>query len=162
MTDGGGASRVPLEGILRLDEFEPLARGAMDAAAYAYYAGGAGDEITLRENRAAFERYRLLPRVLVDVSSVDPSTSILGIPVSMPIGIAPNAAQHLADKDAECATARAAASAGTLMCLSTFSSASSKLGMGSWRLKLRSQYRVGPAVPDGGCPAQPDLQSISM
>jgi len=124
MTDGGGASRVPLEGILRLDEFEPLARGAMDAAAYAYYAGGAGDEITLRENRAAFERYRLLPRVLVDVSSVDPSTSILGIPVSMPIGIAPNAAQHLADKDAECATARAAASAGTLMCLSTFSSRS--------------------------------------
>jgi isopentenyl diphosphate isomerase/L-lactate dehydrogenase-like FMN-dependent dehydrogenase len=125
MTDDDAPTRrVPLRGILRLDEFEPLARGAMDAAAYAYYAGGAADEITLRANLAAFERYRLVPRVLVDVSSVDAATTLLGTPVAMPIGIAPNAAQHLADKEAECATARAAATAGVLMCLSTFSNRS--------------------------------------
>jgi 4-hydroxymandelate oxidase len=122
--DGAPTRRVPLRGILRIDEFEPLARGAMDAAAYAYYAGGAADEITMRANLAAFERYRLLPRVLVDVSSIDAATTMLGTPVSMPIGIAPNAAQHLADKEAECATARAAAKAGVLMCLSTFSNRS--------------------------------------
>ena len=120
MTEGAEPTRrVPLKGILKLDEFQDRARKIMDPAAYAYYAGGAADEVTLRANSAAFERYRLLPRVLVDVASIDARTSLLGEPVSMPIGIAPNAAQHLADDDAECATARAAASCDVLMCLST-------------------------------------------
>ena len=122
--DGAPTARVPLEGILRLDEFEQLARDVMDPAAYAYYAGGAADEITLRANYSAFERYRLLPRVLMDVSSIDASTTLLGTSVTMPVGIAPNAAQQLADDEGECATARAAETAGIVMCLSTFSSRS--------------------------------------
>lgn len=115
---------LSLASILRIDEFEELARQKMDLAAYNYYAGGAADEITIGRNRASFERKVLVPRVLVDVSSIDPSTTMLGTRVSMPVGIAPNAAQGLADPEGECATAAAAAEAGVLMCLSTFSSRS--------------------------------------
>jgi 4-hydroxymandelate oxidase len=61
---------------------------------YDYYASGANDEITLRENRAAYERITLLPRMLVDVSVRDMSTTVLGEPVSMPILIAPTALQR--------------------------------------------------------------------
>lgn len=121
---GEPSSNVDLAGILRLDEFEELARTKMDPAAYAYYAGGAADEITVARNVAAFEAKQLLPRVLVDVSQLDPSTTMLGTEVSMPVGIAPNAGQGLADPEGECATARAAAKAGVVMCLSTFSSRS--------------------------------------
>lgn len=121
---GEPTGNVSLEGILRLDEFETLAIARLDPAAYDYYAGGAADEITVRRNLEGFERRALLPRVLVDVSSMDASTTMLGAPISMPVGMAPNAAQGLADPDGECATARAAAEAGVVMCLSTFSSRS--------------------------------------
>lgn len=121
---GEPTENVSFESILRLDEFEALARERLDPAAYAYYAGGAADEITIGRNREGFERKVLIPRVLVDVSTIDPSTTLLGTRVSMPVGMAPNAAQGLADPEAECATARAAAESGVLMCLSTFSSRS--------------------------------------
>jgi 4-hydroxymandelate oxidase len=107
-----------------LADFEPLARARLSPEAYAYYAGGAGDEITLDDNVAAFKRYRLRPRVLVDVSEVDPSTEILGSRVTMPVGLSPNALHGLADPEGEVATARAAASSGVLMCLSTMSNRS--------------------------------------
>jgi isopentenyl diphosphate isomerase/L-lactate dehydrogenase-like FMN-dependent dehydrogenase len=113
-----------LASILRLDEFEELARERLDEAAYAYYAGGAADEVTLRENASAFGRRHLRPRVLVDVSKVDPSTTFLGTEVSLPVGLAPNALHALADPEGECATARAAAERGVLMCLSSFASRS--------------------------------------
>lgn len=119
---GEPTANVDLKGILRLDEFEELAKAKLDPAAYAYYAGGAADEITLERNVAAFARRELLPRVLVDVSKLDPTTTMLGSEVAMPIGIAPNAAHGLADPEGECATARAAAAAGVIMCVSTFSS----------------------------------------
>jgi isopentenyl diphosphate isomerase/L-lactate dehydrogenase-like FMN-dependent dehydrogenase len=64
--------------------------------AYEYNASGANDEITLRENRAAYERIALLPHMLVDVSVRDMSTTVLGGPVSMPILIAPTALQGMA------------------------------------------------------------------
>lgn len=121
---GEPTEKLSLEDILRVDEFEALAKARLDPAAYEYYAGGAADEITLRRNIEGFERRVLLPSVLVDVSSVDASTTMLGTSVTMPVGIAPNAAQGLADPDGECATARAAAAAGVIMCLSTFSSRS--------------------------------------
>lgn len=112
------------EGVFGLGDFERLARDRLDDAAYAYIAGGAGDEVTLAENVAAFRRYRLRPRVMVDVSGIDPSTTFLGTPVPMPVGLAPNAGQKLAHPEGEVATARAAADAGVLMCLSTLSSCS--------------------------------------
>ena len=104
-------------------DYEQLAEAKLDANAHAYFAGGAGDEVTLRDNLAAFERRKLRPRVLVDVSSVSTATTILGTEVALPILIAPLALQRMAHPDGELATARAAAAAGTIMCLSTAATA---------------------------------------
>ena len=110
--------------VTSLPEFEVLARERLDPAAYAYYAGGAWDEHTLRDNADAFARRRLLPRALVDVSTVDPSTTLLGAPVALPVGVAPAALQGLAHPEGELITARAAARSHALFCLSTFSNRS--------------------------------------
>ncbi|HEX5466717.1 MAG TPA: alpha-hydroxy acid oxidase [Candidatus Limnocylindrales bacterium] len=107
-----------------LREFEALARDALSPPAYAYYAGGAFDELTLRDNEAAFARRRLRPRVLVDVSHVDCGTTLLGTPFAAPIGLAPTALQGLAHPEGEVLAARAAARSHCLYCLSTFSSRS--------------------------------------
>jgi isopentenyl diphosphate isomerase/L-lactate dehydrogenase-like FMN-dependent dehydrogenase len=102
-------------------DYEELAVGKLDPNAHAYFAGGAGDEVTLRDNLAAFERRKLRPRVLVDVRNVSTATTVLGTEVALPILIAPLALQRMAHPDGEIATARAAAAAGTIMCLSTAS-----------------------------------------
>jgi 4-hydroxymandelate oxidase len=107
--------------LINLDDFEREARARLPQMAYDYYASGAGDEVTLRENRAAWQRRTLSYRVLVDVSRRDLSTQVLGQPVSLPILIAPTALQRLAHPDGEQATARAAGRAGTVMILSTLS-----------------------------------------
>jgi isopentenyl diphosphate isomerase/L-lactate dehydrogenase-like FMN-dependent dehydrogenase len=108
-----------------VDDFEQAAEAVLSPEALAYVAGGAGAERTLRWNREAFARRRLRPRVLVDVSSVSTVTTILGTPVSLPVLVAPTAFQVLVHPDREPATARAAAAAGTIFCLSSFASASS-------------------------------------
>ena len=100
-------------------DYERLAEEQLDANAHAYYAGGAGDEVTLRDNVAAFERRKLRPRVLVDVEAVSTKTTVLGTEVALPILIAPLAMQRMAHPEGEEATARAAAAAGTIMCLSS-------------------------------------------
>jgi isopentenyl diphosphate isomerase/L-lactate dehydrogenase-like FMN-dependent dehydrogenase len=100
-------------------EYEALAQARMAPGAWAYYSSGAWGEETLRDNRAAFERIWLRPRVLVDVSVIDTRTTVLGIPVSMPVLIAPTGTQCLAHPDGECATAQAAGKAQTLMIAST-------------------------------------------
>ena len=86
-----------------------------------YFAGGAGDEITLRENVAAWGHWRLRPRVLNDVREVSARTEVLGKPVGMPVLVAPVAYQRVAHPEAEAGMARGAAEAGTIMCLSTLS-----------------------------------------
>jgi isopentenyl diphosphate isomerase/L-lactate dehydrogenase-like FMN-dependent dehydrogenase len=100
-------------------DYERLARERAPANAWEYLRGGAGDETTLRANRAAFEQWELRPRVLVDVGSVDPATTVVGHDVAFPVLVAPVALQKLLDDAGEAATARAAAAAGTIMCLST-------------------------------------------
>lgn len=107
---------------VNLTEFESLARARLDQGAFDYIAGGAEDEITLRENRAAFERIQLRPRVLVDVSTVETTTSVLGQRVEFPVLLAPTGFQALAHPEGELAPARAAAAAGTIMVVSTLSS----------------------------------------
>jgi isopentenyl diphosphate isomerase/L-lactate dehydrogenase-like FMN-dependent dehydrogenase len=87
--------------------------------ALGYFAGGACDEVTLRDNVDAWRRWRLRPRVLVDVSEVKTSASVLGSEVSMPVLVAPVAYQRLVDDDGEVGMAHAAATAGTVMCVST-------------------------------------------
>jgi 4-hydroxymandelate oxidase len=103
-------------------DFEAAARERLDKSVYDYYAGGAEDEVTVRENREAFRRLRLRYRVLVDVSRVDLSCRILGASLSTPVILAPTALHRLAHPEGEKATARAAAAAGVLMTLSTVSS----------------------------------------
>lgn len=109
----------------------------MDRAAYDYYAGGAGDEQTLSANRGAFDAIRLRPRVLVDVSTIDTRTAVLGQPIDVPILLAPTAFHRLAHPDGEMASARAARAAGTIMIGSTLSTCaleevSSACGGGLW------------------------------
>jgi isopentenyl diphosphate isomerase/L-lactate dehydrogenase-like FMN-dependent dehydrogenase len=100
-------------------DYEQLAEERMSEHARAYYFGGAGDEWTLRENVAAFSRWTLRPRYLVDVGSVTTATTVLREEISMPLLLAPTAMQRFAHDEAEAATARAAAAAGTIMCLSS-------------------------------------------
>src|SRR5438105_5436707 len=96
----------------------------MEAGAWNYYQSGSDDEVTLRANRAVYERIRLRPRVLVDVSACDIHTTVLGTPVSIPILIAPAAFHCLAHPEGECATAQAAGRCATLMVASTSSTRS--------------------------------------
>lgn len=96
----------------------------LDVPAWDFYNGGSEDEVTLRANRDAFERIRLRPRVLVNVSACDLRTSVLGDQVSMPVLIAPVAGHGMAHPNGECATARAAGEMGTLMAVSTDSTLS--------------------------------------
>jgi isopentenyl diphosphate isomerase/L-lactate dehydrogenase-like FMN-dependent dehydrogenase len=105
-------------------DLERIAEERLDANAFAYFAGGAGDEVTLRENLAAFERRKLRPRVLVDVSTMTTATTVLGTDIALPVVIAPVALQRMAHPDGELATARAAAAGGTIMCLSSAATAS--------------------------------------
>jgi 4-hydroxymandelate oxidase len=122
MTTVDGAEH--LERIHALDEFEAVARRAMDAAAFDYVAGGSWDEVSLVENLAAWRRYRVVPRTLVDVATVEPGTTMLGTSVSMPLAVAPMALHGLAHKGAEIASASAAAEAGVPFTLSTMASQS--------------------------------------
>jgi isopentenyl diphosphate isomerase/L-lactate dehydrogenase-like FMN-dependent dehydrogenase len=110
-------------GPINVADYERLASEALDPGPLGYFAGGAGDERTLRENVAAFGRWRLRQRVLVDVSEVSTEATVLGEKLSMPILVAPVAFQQLADPEGEVAMARAAAGAGTAMCLSTLATA---------------------------------------
>ena len=113
---------IDLATVVRLADFEAAARERLHPAAWAYYAGGAGDEHTLRACFEAWDAFRLRPRVLVDVGAVDASTTILGRQVALPIGIAPAALHAMAHADGERATARAATAAGVLHVLSTAAS----------------------------------------
>jgi 4-hydroxymandelate oxidase len=107
-----------MNGLLSLRQLEEDASRVLERAHFDYFAGGAGDELTLDENVAAFARLRLRPRVLRGVGAVDLSTSLLGRGLSMPVIVAPTAFHSLAHEDGECATARATHAAGSLMVVS--------------------------------------------
>jgi 4-hydroxymandelate oxidase len=96
-------------------ELEDLARAKVPRPSFDYIAGAADDEVTLRRNRAAYDKWALRPRVLVDVSQRDTSTTVLGQRISMPILVAPTAFHGLVHPEGEVATARGTAAAGTLM-----------------------------------------------
>jgi 4-hydroxymandelate oxidase len=92
--------------------------------AFDYYSSGAWDEVTLRDNLAAFTRVKLRPKMLVDVSKINLTTQVLGESLQLPLLIAPMAFQCLADPEGEIATALAAADAGVGMVLSTLATKS--------------------------------------
>jgi 4-hydroxymandelate oxidase len=107
-----------------LDALESDARSGLTQLAYDYYAGGADDELTLADNVAAWQRIRLRPRVLRDVSVVDTSTTVLGAAVRLPVLVAPTAYQRLAHDEGEPANARGTAAAGSLLVVSTLATVS--------------------------------------
>ena len=115
---------VDLDSIVKLADFEPYARERMLGPAYDYVAGGAWDEVTLRESVEAWQAYRFVPRVLTDLRSIDPSGTFLGRTSALPIAIAPMAAQAMAHAGAEAEMAAAAGARGIPFCLSTSSSMS--------------------------------------
>jgi 4-hydroxymandelate oxidase len=108
--------------LLNVRDYEREAERVLDPGAFGYFAGGAGDEVTLRDNIESFSRWQLRPRMLVDAGEVTTATTVLGCEVSMPVLVAPIAFQRLAYAEGEVATARAAADRGTVMCQSTLSS----------------------------------------
>jgi len=107
------------DGPINVADFERIAAARLDPGVLGYFAGGAGDELTLADNVAAWSRWRLRPRVLAEVGEVSTAAEVLGAPVAMPVLVAPVAYQRLLDPEGEIGTARAAAEAGTVMCLST-------------------------------------------
>src|SRR6476619_4367203 len=95
-----------------IDDLRRIARRRLPRAVFDFFDGGAEDEGTLRDNRAAYSRVRLLPKVLVDVANVDPSTDILGARSALPIAIAPTGAIGFGRRGADFSIARAAAAFG--------------------------------------------------
>lgn len=109
---------------VNLLELETAAAEVLDPLARDYYRSGAGAERTLARNCEAFADLRILPRVLVDVSAVDTSTTVMGTELPHPVAVAPTAFHRLADPEGEIATARGAQEADALMCLSSLSNTS--------------------------------------
>ena len=109
---------------VNLFDYEALAKARLHPAVWDYIAAGAADEITVAENRRAFDRLAIRPRVLVDVSRIETATSVLGGAVAAPIMIAPAAHHGALCEGAECATAEAAGRAGVVMVAATSSNRS--------------------------------------
>jgi 4-hydroxymandelate oxidase len=126
---------VDLSALFTLAEFRRLARERLPRAAYDYYRGAADARRTLRRNREAFADYEIWPRVLVDVAARRLETEVLGEGITCPVMIAPTAYQRMAHPEGECATARGAASAGTVMIAST--------------LATRSLEEIAESAPEG-------------
>ncbi len=102
-----------------IEDLRRMAKRRLPRAVFDFFDGGAEDETTLRENRAAFERVRLLPKVLVDVAKVDPSTLIFGKPSALPFAVGPTGALGAGRPGAELMLARAAKAAGIAFSLAT-------------------------------------------
>jgi lactate 2-monooxygenase len=115
---GGAKPAIPVP----LELLEQRAKGILPARAYDYVAGGAGGEDTMRANREAFYRWRIVPRMLRDVAKRDLSFEVLGAQLPAPILLGPVGVQEIVHKDADVASARAAASLGLPFVLSTMSS----------------------------------------
>ena len=110
----GRKPRIPLDA----DRLEAAARRRMRREAFAYIAAGAGHERTVAANRAAFDRWRIVPRLLRDVEERDTSVELFGQRLPSPFLLAPIGVLELAHPEADCAVARAARDTGTTMIFS--------------------------------------------
>lgn len=111
------------EGWVNVFDVQREAERMLDPGPLGYFTGGAGDELTMRENVDAWRDWRLRPRQLTGIESVSTEVEVLGAPVSAPVLVAPVAYQRMLHPEGETATARAAAAAGSVMCLSTLANA---------------------------------------
>ncbi|KAH7019856.1 FMN-dependent dehydrogenase [Ilyonectria destructans] len=107
--------------VYSIKDLERLGSAKLDKSTKEYYNEGAMDLITLRENEAAYDRYKIRPRVLRDLTGLDASTTIFGTKVTFPFGFSPSAMQALAHPDGEVGTSKAAAAVGVPMGLSNYS-----------------------------------------
>ncbi len=108
--------------MLSVFDYERLAQAKISHGAWERISGGAADEITLRSNREAFDRIRLRPRVLVDVSRIDTSMRLLGEVLAFPILLAPVGAQCFVHPEGDLESARGAGRAGALIVISSSAS----------------------------------------
>jgi isopentenyl diphosphate isomerase/L-lactate dehydrogenase-like FMN-dependent dehydrogenase len=120
---------------INIFEYEALAKERLPQAEYDFIAGGATDELTLRRTRTAFDAIMLRPRMLVDISQPDLSTTVLGQRIAFPILLDPAGGHGRAHSEGELATARAAGAMGTVMLLSSGS---------TYRLEEVAQAATGP------------------
>ncbi|KAH8774591.1 (S)-2-hydroxy-acid oxidase [Diaporthe sp. PMI_573] len=107
--------------ILSLDDIKAAAAEKLPTVAREFYEAGSADQVTVTENTTAYSKYRLRPRVLVDVSKTDTTTSVLGQKISFPLCVSPAGIQAMAHPDGELATSRACARRGVHMGVSSFS-----------------------------------------
>lgn len=107
-----------------IDDLRQLARSRLPRSIFDFYDGGAEDESTLDENRAAFERHRLAPRVLVNVESTSTATTLFDRPMGLPMAIGPTGALGFGWRDADLHLARAAEQQGIPFTLSSSGTAS--------------------------------------
>jgi 4-hydroxymandelate oxidase len=122
--------------LITIADYERAAASRFKPGAAAYFNGGAGDEITLRDNVAAWQRVAIHPRMLVGVGTRDPSVTVLGARRPHPLIVAPMAYQRLAHPEGEVATTLGAQAAGAVMCLSTLATTS-----------IRTLAREAPEAP---------------
>jgi (S)-mandelate dehydrogenase len=108
-----------LERAVNIEDLRRMAKRRLPRSVFDFFDGGAEDETTLRGNRAAFERVRLLPKVLVDVSAVDTQVNLLGKPAKLPMAIAPTGAIGAGRNGADVMLAKAARAAGVPFTLAT-------------------------------------------
>ncbi|KAI6145561.1 glyoxylate dehydrogenase [Pisolithus tinctorius] len=118
------ASRPPIDEIVNLHDFEAVAKAILPPKAWAYYSSASDDEITIRENRAAYQRIWFRPRILRDVSVVNWSTTILGYKSSLPVYISATALGKLGHPDGELNLTRAAGKHGVIQMIPTLASCS--------------------------------------
>ena len=119
---GGQISATP-NPLPSLPDYERIARERLSDQSYAFVAGGAADELTLRANREAYDRIQLDPRVLVDVSHLDTRVTLLGHELAHPILLAPTGYHRLLHPDGEIGTARGASAAGATLVVSSYATA---------------------------------------
>jgi len=113
-----------LHRVANVEDLRRIARRRLPRGVFDYVDGGAEDEVTLADNTAAFGRYQLRPRVLVDVADVDTTTTVLGRPVALPLVLSPTGFTRMVDPQGELSVARAAARAGVPYSLSTLATRS--------------------------------------
>lgn len=116
------ANKPPLSQMYNLFDFESVAKKTMTRTAWGYYSSGADDEITMRENHRAFHRIWFRPRVLVDVTNVDPTATLLGTKCSLPIYVTATALGKLGHPEGETVLTKAAGKEGLIQMIPTLAS----------------------------------------
>jgi isopentenyl diphosphate isomerase/L-lactate dehydrogenase-like FMN-dependent dehydrogenase len=111
-------------GLVSLEEAEARAAAVLEGPTFDFVAAGAGDEVALGRNRAAFRRWCTVPRALRDVREIDTATTVLGQAIPFPVLVPPMGLQRIVHPEGEVEMARGVAAAGTIMCVSTVSTRS--------------------------------------